>query len=156
VVGGAVIAKTKELWEALDFWANSMGLIGAPFDSYMTLRGLRTLTIRMEKAQANARAIAEFLRKQKQVETVYYPGMGAMLSFELKGDVKAFTGKLDIFALAQSLGGTESLICHPASMTHVAMGAEARAKAGVTETLLRLSVGIEDAQDLIRDLASAF
>ncbi|MCD8498063.1 MAG: PLP-dependent transferase [Alphaproteobacteria bacterium] len=156
VVGGAVITKTKELWDELDFWANSFGLIGAPFDSYMTLRGLRTLNIRINKAQDNARAIVEFLRGQDHVEALYYPGIGAMLSFELKGDVKAFTDRLEIFALAQSLGGTESLICHPASMTHVAMGAEAREKAGVKENLLRLSVGIEEAEDLIADLSTAF
>ncbi|MCD8562696.1 MAG: PLP-dependent transferase [Alphaproteobacteria bacterium] len=158
VVGGAVVAKTKELWDELEFWANSMGLIGAPFDSYLTLRGLRTLPLRMERAQDNARAIVEFLRHRDEVETLHYPGFGAMLSFVLKADkdVSTFTEKLEIFSLAQSLGGTESLICHPASMTHVAMGAEARAKAGVSDNLLRLSVGIEDAQDLITDLTGAF
>lgn len=156
VVGGAVIAKTEALWTDLDFWANSMGLIGAPFDSYMILRGLRTLNIRVERAQDNARKVVEFLQNHKSVKEVYYPGLGAMLSFELQGDVEKFTDKLAIFCLAQSLGGTESLVCHPASMTHVAMGAEARAKAGVTDTLLRLSIGIEDAGDLISDLAQAF
>lgn len=158
VVGGAVVTKTKALWDELDFWANSMGLIGAPFDSYMTLRGLRTLPLRMEKAQASARAIVEFLKGRTEIEALYYPGLGAMLSFVLKDgmDAGAFTQKLRIFSLAQSLGGTESLICHPASMTHVAMGAEARAKAGVSDNLLRLSVGIEDAQDLIADLAGVF
>lgn len=156
VVGGAVITKTKALWDELDFWANSLGLIGAPFDSYMTLRGLRTLNVRMERAQENARDIVNFLKNHKGVGKVYYPEMGAMVSFEMKGDVNAFVQKLKIFCLAQSLGGTESLICHPASMTHVAMGAEARAKAGVSDTLLRLSIGIEDAGDLINDLTQAF
>lgn len=174
VVGGAVISKTKDIWEELDFWANSLGLIGAPFDSYQTLRGLRTLQIRMEKAQENTAQIIEFLNAHPAIETLYYPGLsshpghetakaqqhgfGAMLSFTLKGDINAvaaFTDNLKIFALAQSLGGTESLINHPATMTHVAMGPEARLKAGVTDQLVRLSIGIENAQDLITDLDQA-
>ena len=176
VVGGAVIAKTKGVWEDLDFWANSMGLIGAPFDSYMTLRGLRTLDLRIQKAQDSAIQIARFLEDHPGISHVYYPGLphhsghktaktqqkgfGSMLSFELNGDggadkLPAFLATLEIFALAQSLGGTESLINHPASMTHVSMGAEARAKAGVTDTLLRLSVGVEDCTDLIQDLERA-
>lgn len=154
VVGGCVVAKTKELWDQLDFWANSLGLIGAPFDSYMTLRGLRTLELRVHRAQENALAIAEMLAAHPKVAQVYYPGLpahegheaakkqqegfGAMLSLELKGDpetARRFVAALDVFRLAQSLGGTESLINHPASMTHVSMGPEARAKAGVTDQL---------------------
>lgn len=174
VVGGAVIAKTKEIWEQLDFWANSLGLIGAPFDSYQTLRGLRTLELRITRAQENAGKIANFLSAHPAIANVYYPGLeshdgydiaqkqqhgaGAMLSFALKGDkaaTKRFVDALEIFALAQSLGGTESLINHPASMTHVSMGAQAREKAGVTDTLLRLSVGVEHIDDLIYDLNQA-
>lgn len=174
VVGGAVIAKTQEIWDELDFWANSLGVIGAPFDAYQTLRGLRTLEVRIKRAQENAQKIAELLTIHNKVEAVYYPGLeshehhslaahqqqgfGAMLSFRVAGDlaaVKRFTDTLQIFALAQSLGGTESLINHPASMTHVSMGQEAREKAGVTDNLLRLSVGIENCDDLIDDVKQA-
>jgi len=175
VVGGAVIVKDcAETLKTLNLWNNSLGTIGAPFDSYMTLRGLRTLALRMEKAQHNAGIIAQFLESHPAVERVYYPalsshpqyalaqkqqkGAGAMLSFTLKGDfthVQQFLSRLELFSLAQSLGGTESLINHPASMTHVSMGAEARAKAGVTDQLLRLSVGIEHEEDLLTDLKNA-
>lgn len=174
VVGGAVIAKTKEIWDELDFWANSLGVIGAPFDAYMTLRGLRTLEVRINRAQENAKAIAAFLNEHEAVEHVYYPGLnhhddydlaarqqegpGAVLSFTLKGNESrraAFIDVLSVFVLAQSLGGTESLINHPASMTHVAMGAQAREKAGVSDNLFRLSIGIEHIDDLIRDLDEA-
>lgn len=174
VVGGAVVSKTKEICEELDFWANSLGVIGAPFDSYMTLRGLRTLDLRVKKAQENAQKIAEMLLKSNHIDDVFYPGLenhehhklaseqqkgfGAMLSFTLKGDhdgCSRFIDALEIFTLAQSLGGTESLINHPATMTHVSMGEEARAKAGVTDNLFRLSVGIEDCEDLLNDLESA-
>lgn len=174
VVGGAVISKTKEIWEDLDFWANSMGLIGAPFDSYMTLRGMRTLPLRMKQAEQNAQQIAAMLESHNAVEHVFYPGLeshshhelakkqqngfGAVLSFTLNGSsdkAKKFINGLNIFALAQSLGGTESLINHPATMTHVSMGAEARTKAGVSDNLFRISVGIEDADDLLNDLKGA-
>ncbi len=174
IVGGAVIAKDKAVWEELDFWANSLGVIGAPFDAHMTLRGMRTLDLRVQRAQDNAEALIDMLDQHAAVETLYYPGLsthvgydiaqkqqsggGAMLSLALRGDLdtaKKFVNALEIFSLAQSLGGTESLINHPATMTHVAMGAEARAKAGVTDTLLRLSVGVEDAADLQRDLKHA-
>ncbi|MEZ5815011.1 MAG: PLP-dependent transferase [Alphaproteobacteria bacterium] len=172
VVGGAVIVKDDEaLLSNLNLWNNSLGTIGAPFDAYMTLRGLRTLEVRVSRAQENAEKIAEFLDGHAKVSRVYYPGLpshpgheiakrqqegfGAMLSFALEGDLDGFLARLEMFSLAQSLGGTESLINHPASMTHVSMGAEARAKAGVTDNLLRLSVGIEHIDDLIGDLESA-
>lgn len=172
VVGGAVIVKEDEqLLADLHLWNNSLGTIGAPFDAYMTLRGMRTLEVRVKRAQDNAQKLAEFLNTHDKVGAVYYPGLsnhdgheiakaqqdgfGAMLSFDLKGDVNGFLRALGIFTLAQSLGGTESLINHPASMTHVSMGAEARAKAGVTDTLLRLSVGIEHVDDLMTDLDGA-
>ncbi len=174
IVGGSVVVKDETLLAELQLWNNSLGTIGAPFDSYMTLRGLRTLELRVHRAQENAQAIAAVLDAHNAVARVYYPGLeshpgydiaqkqqegpGAMLSFELAGDAKktaAFVKALDVFCLAQSLGGTESLINHPASMTHVSMGAEARAKAGVTDQLLRLSIGIEHIDDLIADLEQA-
>lgn len=174
VVGGAVIAKDDSVLETLNLWNNSLGTIGAPFDSYMTLRGLRTLEIRVHRAQENAQKIAAFLDNHEKVSRVYYPGLeshtghniaktqqegfGAMLSFELKGGNDAaarFVERLEVFCLAQSLGGTESLINHPASMTHVSMGEQARIKAGVTDQLLRLSIGIEHIDDLLADLEAA-
>lgn len=174
IVGGGVIASSDELLADLEFWANSLGVIGAPFDAYMTLRGLRTLELRVHRAEENAQKIAEMLAAHPAVEAVYYPGLpsdpnhatakkqqdgfGAMLSFDLKGDLKtvdSFVRALEIFRLAQSLGGTESLINHPATMTHVAMGPEARAKAGVSDQLLRLSVGVEHIDDLLEDLETA-
>lgn len=174
IVGGCVISNSKDIQTDLDFWANSLGLIGAPFDSFMTLRGMRTLELRVNRAQENAGIIARALQAHKNVAKVHYPGLpdhphhtiaksqqegfGSMLSFELKGDinnVKQFTDNIDLFKLAQSLGGTESLMNHPATMTHVSMGEEARAKAGVTSQLLRLSVGVEHIDDLLDDLSTA-
>ena len=172
VVGGSVIAKDENILKELHLWNNSLGTIGAPFDSYQTLRGLRTLEIRVARAQENAEAVAAFLDGHDKVKRVYYPGLtshpgheiaarqqdgfGAMLSFELSVDkAEAFVKLLDVFCLAQSLGGTESLINHPASMTHVSMGPEARAEAGVTDALLRLSIGIEHIDDIIGDLSRA-
>jgi cystathionine gamma-synthase len=172
VVGGAVIVKDdEEMLAELHLWNNSLGTIGAPFDAYMTLRGMRTLEVRVTRAQENAEKIAAFLDAHEAVERVHYPGLathagheiakkqqrgfGAMLSFEPRGDIHQFIGALELFSLAQSLGGTESLINHPASMTHVSMGAEAREKAGVTDPLLRLSIGIEHVDDLLSDLGQA-
>lgn len=174
VVGGCVVTNDNDILTDLDFWANSLGVIGAPFDAYMTLRGMRTLELRVHRAQDNAHKIADMLLAHTKVKTVYYPGLpshpgheiaarqqegyGAMLSFELDGgaaEVKNFVQRLSLFRLAQSLGGTESLINHPASMTHVSMGAEARAKAGVSDGLLRLSVGVEHIDDLLDDLSTA-
>ena len=174
VVGGAVIAKTKELHEELSWWGNCIGITGSPFDSYMTLRGLRTLDVRVRRQQETAGQIAEFLNDYDAVRIVYYPGLeshkghdiagrqqkgfGAMLSFELVGgqdDVRAFIEKLELFSLAESLGGVESLVAHPATMTHAAMDAEARKTAGMSDGLLRLSIGLEDSDDLIADLARA-
>lgn len=174
VVGGSVTTNNQDILTDLEFWANSLGLIGAPFDSYLTLRGMRTLELRMTRAQKNAGIIADMLNDHPAVTTVYYPGLpthqgheiatkqqsgyGAMLSFEIKADkskLAAFVDHLELFRLAQSLGGTESLINHPATMTHVSMGAEARAKAGVTDQLFRLSVGVEHIDDLCEDLKHA-
>ncbi|NKC17258.1 cystathionine gamma-synthase [Pseudoalteromonas sp. S4498] len=175
VVGGAVIARTQELGDELAWWANNIGITGAPFDSYLTLRGLRTLNVRLRQHQENAQLIAEYLEKSPYVSQVYYPGLeshpqhelakkqqlgfGGMVSFDIKGDLQTsakFLTSLTHFSLAESLGGVESLICHPATMTHAGMDPQARLEAGVGDTLIRISVGIEDAQDLIADLESGF
>lgn len=174
VVGGAVVARDAAVYEQLKWWANCNGLTGAPFDSYLTLRGLRTLAVRLRQHQENAIRIAERLDGHTSVRKVYYPGLehhaghalaarqqqgfGAMLSFELEGEVaqiEAFVDGLEYFSLAESLGGVESLIAHPASMTHASMAPEARRTAGIADSLLRLSVGIEDGDDLLRDLDAA-
>ena len=171
VVGGAVIAAAAPDVEALAAWANITGTTGAPFDAYLTLRGLRTLFPRVERQQANAMAVAEFLAGHPLVAAVHYPGLkthpghalaaaqqdgfGAMLSFELRGGVEAVRRLVEavrVFTLAESLGGVESLIAHPATMTHAGMGAEARRAAGISDSLLRLSVGLEARADLIADL----
>ncbi len=175
VVGGAVIAATAELGEELAWWANNIGITGAPFDSYLTLRGLRTLNVRLRQHQENALAIAQYLERSQFVAQVYYPGLeshpqhalakaqqlgfGAMVSFDIKGDINdaaAFLTRLNEFSLAESLGGVESLICHPATMTHAGMDTTARAEAGVGDTLIRISVGIEDVNDLLADLDRVF
>ncbi|RRN80694.1 O-succinylhomoserine (thiol)-lyase [Pseudoxanthomonas sp. SGD-10] len=174
VVGGAVVAADAETHQQLVWWANALGLTGSPFDSFLTLRGLRTLDARMRVHQENAAAIVALLDGHPAVEKVYFPGLashpghavaarqqagfGAMLSFELRGGepaVRAFVDSLRWFTLAESLGGVESLVAHPASMTHAAMTPEARAKAGISDGLLRLSVGIEAEADLVADVAAA-
>jgi cystathionine gamma-synthase len=174
VVGGAVIAANAELHQQLQWWANALGLTGSPFDSFLTLRGLRTLEPRLRAHCENAEAIAEALDRHPAVSLVHYPGLsshpghalaqrqqrhaGAMISFELAGGetaVRAFLDGLRYFTLAESLGGVESLVAHPATMTHAAMSAEAREQAGITDGLLRLSVGIESAADLLADLQLA-
>jgi cystathionine gamma-synthase len=174
VVGGAVIAGSRELHEKFAWWGNCIGVTGAPFDAYLTLRGLRTLHARMRAHGENAARVVELLASHPRVPRVYYPGLpshpghalareqqqgfGAMVSFEIGGglpQVRAFLGALKLFSLAESLGGVESLVAHPASMTHAAMDADARARAGITDSLLRLSIGIEDGGDLVRDLEQA-
>ncbi|MGY3114246.1 cystathionine gamma-synthase [Pantoea eucalypti] len=175
VVAGAVIAKDPQLATDLAWWANNIGVTGAAFDSYLLLRGIRTLSPRIAAAQRNALAIVEYLKQQKRVKKLYHPslpknaghehavrqqrGFGAMLSFEIDGDeslLRRFLKALRLFTLAESLGGVESLISHTATMTHAGMSAEARAAAGISDTLLRVSVGIEDHEDLIADLDNAF
>ncbi|GAA69344.1 cystathionine gamma-synthase [Pseudoalteromonas sp. BSi20429] len=175
VVGGAVIAATQELGDELAWWANNIGITGAPFDSYLTLRGLRTLNVRLRQHQENALAIAKYLESSNFVSQVYYPGLeshpqhelakaqqlgfGGMVSFDIKGDINdaaAFLTSLKTFSLAESLGGVESLICHPATMTHAGMEAKARLEAGVGDTLIRISVGIEDIRDLVADFERVF
>jgi cystathionine gamma-synthase len=173
------VAKTTELHEQFTWWANCLGLTASPFDAFLTLRGLRTLDARLRVHQENAAAIAAQLEAHPAVAKVYFPGLashpqhalaarqqhgfGAMLSVELRGGepaveeqaVRAFVEGLQCFTLAESLGGVESLIAHPATMTHAAMTPEARAAAGISDGLLRLSVGIEALEDLQADLAAA-
>jgi cystathionine gamma-synthase len=174
VVGGAIIAATDELAGQCAYWANVIGITGAPFDSFMTLRGIRTLHPRIRQHEESAALIARFLCDEENVARVYYPGLanheghelarrqqrgfGGMVSFEIGGGeaaVRAFVENLRLFSLAESLGGVESLVCHPASMTHAPVSEERRAAAGVTPTLIRLSVGLESADDLIEDLGAA-
>ncbi len=171
VVGGAVVVRDSQLLTEVAWWANCLGLTGSPFDSYLTLRGLRTLHARMRVHLENAAAVAGHLAAHPAVSRVYWPGLadhpghavaaaqqsgfGAMVSFELAGGeaaVRAFLDGLRTFSLAESLGGVESLVAHPPTMTHASMDPEARRRAGIGEGLLRLSVGIEAAEDLVADL----
>jgi cystathionine gamma-synthase len=183
VVGGAVIAREAEVHQTLAWWANCLGITGAPFDSFLTLRGLRTLDARLRVHQENTLALVELLDVHPAVRVVHYPGLpchpghaiaarqqsgfGAMLSVELEhGELehggldgetaaRAFLDGLAYFTLAESLGGVESLVAHPATMTHAAMSVEARAEAGIGDGLLRLSVGIEHVDDLVADISAA-
>jgi cystathionine gamma-synthase len=171
VVGGAVVARDKGLHEQLVWWANCLGVTGAPFDSFMTLRGLRTLHARLDHHGRNALGLAQWLKEQPNVKRVYYPGLpshpgyeiarrqqrgyGAIVTLELDGGhdaVREFVAGLTCFSLAESLGGVESLVAHPATMTHAAMDPTARLKAGLVDGLIRLSVGIEALEDLRADL----
>jgi len=173
VVGGAVIARDPAVGADLTWWANCLGLTGAPFDSWLTLRGLRTLSARMAQHLRNAELVAHALREHPAVRRVHWPGLadhpghslarqqqdgyGAIVSLELRDAdaVPHVLERLRWFSLAESLGGVESLVAHPATMTHASMSAPARAAAGITDALLRLSVGIEDPQDLLADLNGA-
>jgi len=174
VVGGCVVAASEELAEKIAYWANCIGITGAPFDSYLTLRGIRTLHPRLRQHEENAARIAELLDDHDEVDAVFYPGLeshpghdiarkqqrgfGGMVSFELRGGetaLRTFVGNLQYFSLAESLGGVESLVCHPASMTHAPVSEEALTAAGIGQNLIRLSVGIEDGDDLAADLLQA-
>lgn len=174
VVGGAVVARERAVHEQVAWWANCLGLTGAPFDSFLTLRGLRTLHARLEHHGRNAQALAEWLEVQSNVRRVWYPGLrshaghdlarrqqrgfGAVVTLELDGGhdaVREFVSGLTCFSLAESLGGVESLVAHPATMTHSSMDPQARARAGLADGLIRLSVGIEALEDLRADLARA-
>jgi cystathionine gamma-synthase len=174
VVGGAVVVKTAALAERTHFLVNALGQGASPFDCWLVLRGLKTLAPRMKEHEKNARAVAEFLEGHPQVAKVYYPGLknhphhelarrqqhgfGGMVSFEVRGGVEHVHHVLrsvKIFLLAESLGGVESLIEHPFSMSHASMRPELRAKAGINEQVIRLSIGLEDVADLIEDLDQA-
>lgn len=171
---GAVVARDPAVHAELAWWANCVGISESPFDSFLTLRGLRTLHPRIRAHGENAARLAALLEHHPAVERVHYPGLashpghaiaarqqsgfGAMISFELAGDVPAvrrFVGRLRHFSLAESLGGVESLVAHPATMTHAAMDPAARARAGISDALVRISVGIEAGEDLERDLEEA-
>jgi len=173
VVGGVVVARDPGMVEELGWWANCLGLTGSPFDSFQALRGLRTLGVRYERQSANAAAIAAYLADHSRVETVFYPGLarhaghavaarqqksfGAMISFEVDAQtdrVPDLLKRLKLFTLAESLGGVESLVAHPGTMTHAALSAEDQAAAGIGAGLLRLSIGIENLEDLVADLAA--
>jgi cystathionine gamma-synthase len=174
VVGGAVVTADAALAEELAWWANCLGITGAPFDSFLTLRGVRTLHARMRVHEENAVHVVDTLHAHSVIKRVFYPGLpthpghgvaarqqhgfGAMVSFELAGGLEAveqFVNALQCFTLAESLGGVESLVAHPATMTHASMDEEARRGAGISDALLRLSVGIEDGDDLVADLTAA-
>ncbi len=171
VVGGALIVNDADLYESLKFHQNAAGGVPGPFDSWLTLRGIKTLPLRMRQHAENAMSVARFLSEHQRVEKVYYPGLpshpdyelarrqmsgfGGMVSFQFQGtyaDVERVVRRFKIFELAESLGGVESLVCHPASMTHASIPREIREARGLTDTLLRLSVGLEDVEDLLADL----
>jgi Cystathionine beta-lyases/cystathionine gamma-synthases len=172
-VSGFVIVNDKEIADRLYYLQNAIGGVLGPWDSYLMIRGIKTLAVRMDRHVANAIKIAEWLEKSGYVEKVYYPGLksdpgyevqkkqadgpGAMISFTLKKeyDYKKFFKSLKLVTLAESLGGVESLVCHPASMTHAAIPKDIREAVGITDELIRLSVGIEDADDIIADLEQA-
>lgn len=174
VVGGAIITSNDELFQKLKFYQKSVGAVSGPFDSWLVLRGIKTLGVRMRKHEENAMKIAEFLEKHPKIKKVNYPGLkshpqhdlakkqmsgfGGMISFEVNGGkdlVKKIVESTKLFALAESLGGVESLIGHPVTMTHAEVPQEHKDKLGITESLIRISVGIEDSNDLIEDLKQA-
>ena len=174
VVGGAVVTSNEEIYEKLKFYQNAAGAVPAPFDSWLFLRGIKTLKLRMEAHEKNALRVAEFLASHPYVERVYYPGLpshpqhalakrqmrgfGGMVSFEIAGGLPAveqFIARSKLFLLAESLGGVESLLCYPPRMTHASISAEERAKRGIHDNLIRLSVGLENGDDLIEDLRTA-
>jgi cystathionine beta-lyase/cystathionine gamma-synthase len=169
VIGGAIVTSTDKLAKDIHFLLNGMGTNAAPFDSWLILRGLKTLPLRMERHAENAMAIAEFLCEHPKVSEVFYPGLdthpgheiakkqmdgfGGVVSFKLKSDVAKFIKGLDLFLLAESLGGADSLVEHAATMSHASMTESAREMAGITDDVIRLSIGLEDVDDLIEDLS---
>ena len=175
LIGGATVTSDQDTQKRLMFLQNAVGAVPGPMDCWLILRGVKTLAVRMDRHNENARVVSEYLQKQPKVDRLYYPGLpdhpqrdivqrqmrghGGMLSFELKSsfnDCKRFLQKLRIFTLAESLGGVESLIEHPASMTHASIPSQKRIEKGIKDNLLRVSVGIEDADDLVADLATGF
>lgn len=173
VVSGLVVVNNEELAERLHFIQNSTGGVLAPFDSFLLIRGIKTLAVRMDRHNLNAKIVAEFLKSREEIEKVYYPGFeshkgheiqktqakgfGGMISFVLKEgyDYKKFLESLEMITFGESLGGVESLVCHPASMTHGAIPYELRQKVGIVDNLIRLSVGIESTEDIIKDIENA-
>ena len=174
VVGGAVVTNNDELYQELKFYQNAAGAVPGPFDTWLTLRGIKTLPLRMRQHEENARIVARFLTEHARVERVYYPGLashpdhelakrqlsgfGGMVSFQIKGqvaDIDKMVRRLQVITFGESLGAIESLLCHPASMTHSAIPREIREARGVNDMLLRLSVGLEDAEDILKDIDQA-
>ncbi len=174
VIGGAVVTSNEEVYEALKFHQNAAGAVPGPFDVWLTMRGIKTLAVRMRQHEENAHSVARFLSEHKRVEKVYYPGLsshpdhelakqqmsgfGGMVSFQFKGtlaDVEQVVRRFKVFTFAESLGGVESLVCHPATMTHGSIPKEIREARGLGDTLLRLSIGIEDIEDILFDLEQA-
>ncbi len=173
VVSGLAVVSTKELAEKIAFIQNSSGGVLGPFDSFLLIRGIKTLAVRMDRHVENAEKAAKFLSEHKAVRNVYYPGLessqgyeinkaqakngGAMISFELHEnyDINVFFESLQLVSLAESLGGVESLVCHPATMTHASIPADIRQKVGITDGLIRLSIGIENIDDILSDLSQA-
>lgn len=174
VIAGAIVTSDDELHETLRFHQNAIGAVPAPFDCYLVLRGIKTLSLRMRQHEINAKAIASFLESHPRVKKVYYPGLeshpqydlarkqmrgyGGIVSFEIDGgieSVKSFVGRSSLFALAESLGGVKSLVAHPATMTHAPVPVEVRLERGITDGLLRLSIGIEETEDLLSDIEYA-
>jgi cystathionine beta-lyase/cystathionine gamma-synthase len=174
VIGGAVVTSDDRLYEAIKFYQNAAGAVPGPWDCWLSLRGLKTLAVRMKQHEVNAKAVAEFLEKHPKVQETIYPGLpshpqhelakaqmdgfGAIVTFRLGGgveQVRRFVKGLKLFLFAESLGGVESLACHPATMSHGAMTAAERERIGITDGTIRLSVGIEDVEDLIEDLDQA-
>jgi cystathionine gamma-lyase len=170
-IQGAALAKDSAIFEPIKFLQNATGAVPSPFDCWLTLRGLKTLELRMQRHEANAIAIANALKEHPLVQRVYFPGLsdhpgheiarrqmsgfGGMVSFELDGtldEVVAFVSSRKYFTLGESLGGVKALVCHPATMTHASIPAEARAELGLLDTLIRLSPGCENAKDLVADL----
>jgi cystathionine beta-lyase/cystathionine gamma-synthase len=157
VVAGLVVTSTPELTERIGFLQNSVGAVLGPQDSFLLIRGIKTLAIRLDRAQSNAVKIVEFLKTVPQIKKIYYPNIGAMISFELETSELAnkLVNNVKIIALAESLGGVESLVCLPAAMTHASIPVEQREALGIKDSLIRLSVGIEHPDDLIADLNQA-
>jgi cystathionine gamma-lyase len=174
VIGGALVTSNEEVYQSIKFYQNAAGGVPGPFDCWLTLRGIKTLAVRMRQHEKNALEVARFLREHPRVEKVYYPGLpahpdhelakrqmsgfGGMVSVQIKGsysDVTQMVRRFRVLALAESLGGIESLVCHPASMTHGSIPRDIREARGLTDTLLRLSVGIEDIEDILGDLEQA-
>lgn len=157
VIGGVIATNDKALKEALDFGRKALGVNPSPFDCWLTLRGVKTMGLRMERHQSNAKAVVQFLNKHPLTKKVYYPGFGGMVSAEFNlthSQAKKLISGFKYFTLAESLGGVESLVCHPATMTHASIPAPERAKRGLGDGLVRFSVGIEESQDLLEDLQS--
>jgi cystathionine gamma-lyase len=175
MVGGIAVVRDAALGERIAYLQNAIGAISGPFDSFLALRGLKTLPLRMRQSSESARAIAERLERHARIERVLYPGLAShpqsalaarqmpnggsgIVTIFLKGglaETRSFLERLEIFTIAESLGGVESLVDHPAIMTHASVPAEAREKLGISDSLVRLSVGIEEAGDLIADLENA-